>query len=153
MALAFGARHAQGVLGAIEHLLDLLATEGPSCAVTQELVRLFALLRDAARIAVFGYQAEQAHTLQIHDPYHLRPVAVQQRFEPVEVALLLVVVEIELGYQGLSVAPRLGQILPNAANAIEVEPSDEVGGLGIMQAGYAVVDLSGVVNPFRADPV
>ena len=63
VALAFGARDTEGVLGTVEHLADCLGAEQASAVVAHQLPGLFAVGCDGGRIAVFGQQLKQAHAL------------------------------------------------------------------------------------------
>ena len=104
MAFAFGARQAQGRFAAVQHVPDLLGAEQSSAGTQQQPLRLVAMPRHLAWITVLADQGMQAHRAQVQYPNHLRPMAIQGGFQPVEIGLMLALVEIQFGDQGVVVS-------------------------------------------------
>jgi len=66
---------------------------------------------------------------------------------------LFPLVEFQFGKPRLGLPAVLGEFLPGLAGAILMQPPDQIGRFGVMQAGYAVEYLRGIMDQLWLDPI
>ena len=98
----------------------------------QEGLGLPALVAHRLRSAIVGDQVQYAGAVQFRYPVQLRPVTTEQRFQAIEVAAMLALVQIQLGDQRPLLPAMFARLAPRLGCAFQVQPPDQVGGLGVV---------------------
>ena len=117
-----------------------------------ECLRLHRVGGHRSRIAVDADQFAKRRRAQIQTGEQLRPVPTQVRLKAVEPGLVARLGNLQPVQSGIEFTPLLPRLFPDLTDPLQVQPPNQLGGVGIMQARHPVVDLRSVMHAFGTDP-
>ena len=152
-ALAGNTGQPKARAGTGQHRGDgLLAKPCPPDAAHQG-TRLHQVGCDRGGTAIGGNQFAERRRAQFQEAQHLWPVSAQVCLQAVEPRLVARLTHPQARQPSVEFPPLLTRSLPQAADPLQVQPPDQLGGLGIVQTRYPIVYLGRVMHPLGTDSV